>query len=95
MNAQQFLTNNLFLTQPPLAAAILQLRREYTKFIEMSFVDVSSINENINLFYFIEAQMVTFERARDALVKYRNDMTGILCTQFFSFYFLFKNYADC
>lgn len=76
--AHKFLEENLFIATPPLATAILQLRRECVKFERMSFADVSQ-RENQHLFYFIEAQMLTYETARDELIRFRNEMSAILC----------------
>lgn len=44
----------------------------------MSFADVSQ-RENQHLFYFIEAQMLTYETARDDLIRFRDEMSIILC----------------
>lgn len=76
-----FLHDNLFAAIGPLAKATLTLRREYCAFGGMTFVQVAapSLRENQHLFYFVEAQMLTYERARDALVEYRKRMTGVLC----------------
>lgn len=63
---------------PPLAKAILQMRTQYCKFIEVSFIDPTTI-EDFHLFYFIEAQMATYESARDSLLDYRSNMTAVLC----------------
>lgn len=69
---------NLFIASPPLASAILKLRKECEHFTSVSFVDVSQ-RENHHLFYFIEAQMLTYETARDDLVRFRKEMADILC----------------
>lgn len=75
---RKFLQENLFAAIVPLAKALLVLRGEYYRFMVMSFVDVSQ-RENQHMFYFIEAQMLTYERARDALIEYRQMMTSVLC----------------
>lgn len=75
---RKFLQENLFAAIVPLGKALLALRNEYYRFMVMSFVDVSP-RENQHLFYFIEAQMLTYEQARDALLVYRKEMTGVLC----------------
>lgn len=75
---RKFLQENLFAAIVPLGRALLVLRNEYYRFMVLSFVDVTQ-RENQHLFYFIEAQMLTYELARDALLEYRRMMTGVLC----------------
>lgn len=77
-SARKFLEESLFVATPALAKAILHLRREYCRFMEMSFVDVSH-RDNWHLFYFNEAQMLSYERTRDALIEFRSGMTDLLC----------------
>lgn len=76
--SQKFIEENLFIASPPLASAILQLRCECVQFERMSFANVSQ-RENQHLFYFIEAQMLTYETARDELIRFREEMSVTLC----------------
>lgn len=76
--SRKYIGENLCQAIIPLGKALLSLRAEYCRFMDMSFVDVSQ-RENHHLFYFIEAQMLTFETVRDALIDFRHRMTSVLC----------------
>lgn len=76
--AKKFISENLFHANVPLAKALLTIRAEFCRFMAMSFVDVSQ-RDGHQLFYFIEAQMLTFETVRDALIDYRHRMSSVLC----------------
>lgn len=39
--AKKFLANNLFIATPSLSHTILEMRKDYCKFLDRSFVDVS------------------------------------------------------
>lgn len=87
-----FLEENLFIAIPPLAQAILCLKHEYERFVKMSFVDVKQ-RENVQLFYFIEAQMLTYEIVRDELIKFRKEMIMVLCKNIFFLYLYHISYS--
>lgn len=80
VDAHKFLENNLFTATVPLAEAILRVRHQYCTFADMHFLDVSK-TEMWKLDEFIYAQMSAFALARDALLKYRQNFTPILCTE--------------
>lgn len=82
---RNFLQENLFLAIVPLARAALELRAECCRWVEMSMVDVSqNLCEAQHLFYFVEAQMLRFELARDALSTYRGRIINVLCKYYIS-----------
>lgn len=77
---RNFLQENLFLAIEPLARAALRLRAECCRWVKMSMVDISpNVCEAQHLFYFVEAQMLRYELARDALLTYRSRMMHVLC----------------
>lgn len=80
---RRFLQEHLFVAIVPLARAVLRLRAECCSWAAMSLVDVApALCEAQHLFYFIEAQMLRYERARDALLAYRERMMSGLCECF-------------
>ncbi|XP_022919976.1 dynein axonemal heavy chain 6 [Onthophagus taurus] len=69
--AKKNLSNNLFILNPLLGPALLNIRNMCEKMADFTFADVSNI-ENWELFYFIEAQMGKLEEIIAELVNYRN-----------------------
>lgn len=81
MEARQFLEERLFIANPWLARAILTFRKEYCEFEGICFID-DTTKQNFEVFYFIEAQMASFEACRNTLTEFRNSTAEVLCIIF-------------
>lgn len=68
--ALEYLEENLFFANPSLHKTLLKIRAEYCQLIRFKFTDIT-LQDNWNLFYFIESQMAQFEQTRDSLYNFR------------------------
>ncbi|XP_069668946.1 dynein axonemal heavy chain 6 isoform X3 [Periplaneta americana] len=69
--AQDMLEHNLFILNPILQKALLDIRKMCCKLINMSFSDTSNIQENA-LFGFIEVQMGKLESVQERITEFHS-----------------------
>lgn len=77
-SARQKISESAFIALPRLARALLTMQEEFVQLVAFRFFDVS-VAENWHLPYFIETQMMTFERVRDLLHQLHEKMRRVLC----------------
>lgn len=70
---------NLFILNPTLKDALLEIRRMCVKLENISFADLIRI-EHFHLFEFVEVQMGKMEKSRDQLTEFREIVKNLVKT---------------
>ncbi|XP_015429803.1 PREDICTED: dynein heavy chain 6, axonemal, partial [Dufourea novaeangliae] len=70
LEARNYLQENLFISDPILSKALLEIKSMCSVFLDSNFFDGSTI-EKLLLFYFVEKQFAKLERIRDKLDEFR------------------------
>uniref|UniRef100_A0A182FSK0 AAA+ ATPase domain-containing protein n=1 Tax=Anopheles albimanus TaxID=7167 RepID=A0A182FSK0_ANOAL len=76
-SARQKISESAFIALPRLARVLLTMQEELVQLVAFRFFDIS-VAENWHLPYFIETQMMTFERVRDLLHQLHEKMRRVL-----------------
>ncbi|XP_076764569.1 dynein heavy chain at 16F [Xylocopa sonorina] len=77
VKAKNYLEENLFISDPILSKALLEIKSMCSIFLNSSFFD-STVLEKLLLFYFVEKQFAKLELIRDKLDEYRRLAVDII-----------------
>ncbi|XP_076649863.1 dynein heavy chain at 16F [Halictus rubicundus] len=70
LEARSYLEENLFISDPILSKALLEIKSMCSVFLDSTFFD-SAVTEKLLLFYFVEKQLAKLERIRHKLDEFR------------------------
>ncbi|XP_076377925.1 dynein heavy chain at 16F [Megalopta genalis] len=70
LEASSYLEDNLFISDPILSKALLEIKSMCSVFLESSFFD-GTTTEKLLLFYFVEKQLASLEQTRQKLDEFR------------------------
>lgn len=77
METRNYLEENLFISDPILSKALLEIKSMYSIFLDSSFFDNTTM-EKMLLFYFVEKQFAKLELMRSKLDEFRRLASNIV-----------------